>query len=102
VRLADRAVRADGISNYQVVLFGESVQSTDSRGEWDVSCPAGTNVLGGGASVFNKNVELESSSPLDDGTTWDVTVVPVTGSTFGGGGSAVNIRLVCATVTLAS
>jgi hypothetical protein len=91
-----------GISNYQVVLFGESVQATDTRGEWDVSCPSGTNVLGGGVAVFNKNVEVESSTPLDDGTTWDVTVAPVTGSTFAGGGSAVNIRIVCATVASAS
>jgi hypothetical protein len=92
-----------GISNYQVVLFGELVQSTDTSGLWQVSCPTGTNVLGGGVATFNKNIEVESSTPEDGGTLWDVSVVPLTGATFGGAGaSAVNIRIVCAKVASTS
>jgi hypothetical protein len=90
---------ATGITGYQVVVFGELVQPTDTSGLWDVSCPAGKNVLGGGMATFNKNIELQASTPLDDGTTWDVAVVPLSGATFGGSGeSAVNIRIVCANV----
>jgi hypothetical protein len=96
---ATGATGQTGIAGYQVVVFGETVQATDSSGEWEASCPAGKNVLGGGVATFNKNVEIEASTALDDATTWDVSVVPLSGTTFGGGGgSAVNIRIVCATV----
>ncbi len=88
-----------GISGYQVVAFGELVAPTDTSGGWEVACPAGKNVLGGGAATFNKNIQVQSSTPLDDSTKWDVDVVPLTGTTFGGtGASAVNIRIVCADV----
>jgi hypothetical protein len=87
-----------GVSNYQVLLFGEIVQSTDTQGGWTVGCPAGTKILGGGVATFNKNIQIETSTPLDTGTSWAVSVVPLTGSAFGGSASAVNIRIVCATV----
>jgi hypothetical protein len=88
-----------GISGYQVVVFGESVQPTDTSGNFTVPCPAGTNVLGGGAATFNKNIQVQTSTPLDNSTQWNVAVVPLTGTMFGGSGaSAVNIRIVCANV----
>jgi hypothetical protein len=90
---------AVGISDYQVVLDGELVQPTDTSGEFDASCPTGTKILGGGVATFNKNIQIESSTPIDNGTDWVVSVVPLTGATFGGGGaSSVNIRIVCAKV----
>jgi Collagen triple helix repeat (20 copies) len=88
-----------GLSSYQVVLSGGVVQPTDGSGSFTASCPAATNVLGGGVATFNKNIEVETSSPLDNGNDWEVEVVPLTGTTFGGTGpSAVNIRIICATV----
>jgi hypothetical protein len=88
-----------GISGYQVLVFGESVQPTDTSGNFTVTCPAAKNVLGGGAATFNKNIQVQTSTPLDNGAQWNVAVVPLTGTTFGGSGaSAVNIRIVCANV----
>jgi hypothetical protein len=88
---------SSGLSGFQVVLGGEIVQSTDNSGTFDVSCPAGKHVLGGGVATYNTNIQVESSTPLDDGTDWEVTVVPKTGSAFGGSGAqAVNIRITCA------
>jgi len=56
-------------------------------------------VLSGGVATFLKNIQIESSTVINGGTDWDVTVVPLTGTTFGGtGAAAVNIRIVCATV----
>ena len=56
-------------------------------------------MLSGGVATFLKNIQIESSTVINGGTDWDVTVVPLTGTTFGGtGAAAVNIRIVCATV----
>jgi hypothetical protein len=90
-----------GISDYQELVFPEIVQPTDTSGEWEESCPPGTDILGGGVATFNKNIQIQASTPLDDKTEWSVSVVPLTGTNFGGGagGSAVNIRITCAKVS---
>ena len=90
---------AVGISNHEVVLLGGIVQPTETSKDFTLPCPAGKKVLGGGVATFNKNIQVMASTPVDNGTTWAVTVEPDDGATFGGsGGSSVNIRIVCANV----
>jgi hypothetical protein len=62
-----------GISGleYSVNSPGIYVPS-DSAGGGYVRCPAGKKALGGGASVDNANVYVNTSAPLDDGTGWTV------------------------------
>jgi hypothetical protein len=89
-----------GVSGYQFVFFGGFVQPTDTSGSFNVPCPAGKKVLGGGASTFNNNIQVTASSPDDSTTSYFVNVTPKTGTQFGGTGqSAVNVRVVCANVT---
>lgn len=60
-------------------------------------CPAGKNIIGGGVATFNENIQVLTSTPLDDFQRWIVNVEPDDGATFGGGGqSSVIIRMVCA------
>jgi hypothetical protein len=88
---------ASGLMGYKVVAAPETVQPTDATDSWQVSCPTNSNVLGGGVTSANANIEVETSTPMDNGTTWTVTVVPLTGATFGGSGpSTVTIRITCA------
>jgi hypothetical protein len=45
-----------------------------------VSCPAGLNLIGGGATVSNpNNAYINDSAPIDK-TTWQATVYPYSGS----------------------
>jgi hypothetical protein len=89
-----------GVSGYQFVFFGGFVQSTDTSGSFNVPCPAGKKVFGGGVSTFNANIQVTASSPDDSTTSYFVNVTPKTGTQFGGTGqSAVNVRVVCANVT---
>jgi hypothetical protein len=88
-----------GLSGHEVVLVAGVLQPTDAGDLlFTAECPTGKKVLGGGVTVFNDNIRVMSSAPVG-GALWSVRVRPFSGATFGGGGpSAVNIRIVCATV----
>lgn len=86
-----------GLAGIEVVVFPGIVQPGDTQGRFLAPCPPGKVVLGGGVAVFNENIRVLTSTPVDTGTDWSVVVRPFAGATFGGAGpSAVNIRTVCA------
>ena len=60
-----------GISGLEYSVNSPGIPvASDSAGGGYVRCPAGKKALGGGASVDNANVYVNTSAPLDDGTGW--------------------------------
>ena len=64
---ATGAAGNSGIDNYSVQVGAESVTTTVGQGESFIitaSCPAGTQLLGGGATSVSQEVDMVSSAPL--------------------------------------
>jgi len=58
-----------------------------------VSCPAGLNLIGGGATVSDSNNAYVNDSAPIDRTTWKATVYPYSGSPA----STMTVYAICAT-----
>ncbi|MFJ3726624.1 hypothetical protein ACIPYQ_29245 [Streptomyces sp. NPDC090045] len=75
----------NGITGYQVVSGG-SESGTDFNRFIDIECPAGKHVLGRGATVTSedpRDLDLRSSGPSADGTSWQVAVENSSGNQLG-------------------
>jgi hypothetical protein len=74
---APGAQGAPGISGLQIVEVSSASSSSSTR-QIDVSCPAGKQVIGGGAQLWNagSDVALDESFPKD-ATTWRATAYEV-------------------------
>lgn len=90
-----------GLSGYEVVLLGGIMHVGDITKDFDVPCPAGKKVLGGGVAVFNNKIVVPVSTPTDDGNRWSVHAQTVDNSRVTQD-SSVNIRITCANIGAAT
>ena len=83
-----------------IVLLGGIMHVGDRTGDFDVPCPAGKKVLGGGVATFNRQIDIPVSTPTDDGRRWSVRTQTFDNSPIAVD-SSVNIRVTCANVDAA-
>ncbi len=89
---------AVGVSGHEVVVLGGIVEIGERDKSFEVACPSGKKVLGGGVITFNKDIKILGSTPLDDGIRWTVSVSTYSNTNITAR-SAVNVRVVCASVS---
>lgn len=87
-----------GVSGHEVVVLGGLLTASQISASFTASCPAGKKLLGGGVATFNQEIQILSSTPLDTGTSWAVSVRTFDGQPVGVD-SSVNVRIICGTVT---
>jgi hypothetical protein len=87
-----------GLSGHEVVFAFRYPTPGGLLESINVECPAGKMVLSGGVQKYSRDLNVLTSTPLDDGITWHVVLQTYSGNPFQAGMLPVNVRVVCATV----